>query len=289
MVKYTPKEALIAQKHLIPNAIRKNRPTVIVEGDFDARTICKFCKTESIDIGAYEWESDDKKGDLINLVQQWPNQSVVIGIVDADYDGILEDMYDYANLLPYGENIFDTSPFTDMNLLLISDLRLEKYLLGENLTENGTSNVISIVEWFGVLRFLKKRYEYKNKCRVHIPLSELRKNIVQSRIEPPQTIEEFSKILEEISPHNTKRFFDDIRKFNRLEKVLSRFANEGIEFRRYINGHDLSSMMKLFGAKGRQRQIEERLIGRAKFEELKEIKLFTQLKEWGDQHSIEIF
>jgi hypothetical protein len=304
MVKFTSKGAYAEAKMLYNTARRTKKPKVIVEGDFDCKVLQRICNKKLIDVRSYDWDSSDKKGDLINLVKKLDDlskgkdfQNFVVGVVDADYDGILDRLYDDSKLLPYAENIFDTSLFTDMNLLLISDLSLEKYLSDESLSVSDINNVVTMVRFFGALRTVKKRYEdnhkkrYKQKrdYKVHIPLSDLRKKIVQNKIKTPQNIGQLVEELEEISPPNTKRFFEDIRKTDRLEKVLNRFAKESIDFHQYINGHDLSMFMKFFGAKGHMREIEERLIHSAQLNDIKQTKLFKQLWDWGQLHSIDLF
>ena len=305
MVKHTPQEILFIETRLCYQSRRENRPKIIVEGDFDSRVICKILNTKLIDVLPYRYESSDNKGDLINLVRELDNNdkgkddlNFVVGVVDADCDGVLEKLYDYK-ILPYGENIFDTSPSTDMNLLLISNLSLKKYLSDESLSGSDLKKVVNLVNWFGALRTLKKRYEHNQKKRyeqkrdytVHILLSDLRKKIVQNNIKTPQNIERLVKELEEISPQTfmLKRFFEDIRKTDRLERVLKRFANESIDFHQYINGHDLSMFMKLFGVKGSTSQIEKRLINSAQLNDIKQTKLFKQLWDWGQLHSIDLF
>ena len=304
MVKLTSKGAYAEAVMLYNTAIQTKKPKVLVEGDFDRKVLERICNKKLIDVRSYVWDSNDKKGDLINLVKKLDDlnrrkdfQIFVVGVVDADYDGILDKLYDDSKLLPYAENIFDTSLSTDMNLLLISDLSLEKYLSDESLSVSEINNVITMVSFFGALRTVKKRYEQKVKKRyeqkrdykVYIPLSDLRKKIVQNNIKTPQNIKQLVEELEDISPPNTKRFFEDARKHKRLEKVLNRFTNESIDFHQYINGHDLSMFMKFFGAKGHMREIEERLIHSAELNDIKQTKLFKQLWDWGQLHSIDLF
>jgi hypothetical protein len=296
MVKLTSKGAYAEAVMLYNTAIQTKKPKVLVEGDFDRKVLERICNKKLIDFRSYVWDSKDKKGDLINLVKKLDDlnrrkdfQIFVVGVVDADYDGILDKLYDDSKLLPYAENIFDTSLSTDMNLLLISDLSLEKYLSDESLSVSEINNVITMVSFFGALRTVKKRYEQKRDYKVYIPLSDLRKKIVQNNIKTPQNIKQLVEELEDISPPNTKRFFEDARKHKRLEKVLNRFTNESIDFHQYINGHDLSMFMKFFGAKGHMREIEERLIHSAELNDIKQTKLFKQLWDWGQLHSIDLF
>lgn len=303
MLKHSPEDAFAKAKMLYYQSKRKKKPTIIVEGDYDLRVFQGIMNTRIVNIDSYQWPSNDNKGDLIKIVKKLEtlerekkSPNWVVGVVDADCDLIIDKLYE-SNFIPYAENIFDTSPSTDLNLLLTSRLSLEKYLLTENLCTGDFSDVYNLLAWFSALRTLKKRFEDVKEKTVYIHFSDIKKNLCEKRKDVPRNIEEFVKMFEVFSREKirgysnsyTKKFFDFIRNNNRLEKVLSGFNSGDVKFFQYVNGHDLSFTVEFLGRKRRRSQIEEMLINPDNLDYLKETKLFTQLREWGNQHSIKLF
>jgi len=303
MLKHPPDVAYAEAKMLFHQSKRKKRPTIIVEGNYDLKVFQKVVNTKLVNINSYKWPSNDNKGDLIKLVKRLDNldkennhQNYVVGVVDADCDLVIDQFYK-SNFIPYAENVFDTSPFTDLNLLLTSRLNLEEYLSAENLSSSDFNNIYNVLAWFSAIRTLKKRFENLKKKPVFLHFSDMKQDLLEKDKNTPKTIEEFVEMLEILSRTKirgysnspTKKFFDFIRNNNRLEKVLNMLKGGDVKYFQHVNGHDLSFSVRLFGRRTRDYQIEQRLINPENLDYLKQTKLFMQLREWGNHHHIEIF
>lgn len=285
MVNYNTNEYPIYQR-MIRSSQRKNRPLVFVEGKFDHKVICRYCNTRKIDVEKISSVSENNKQSLIQLISGFTSDFVLTGIVDADYDWIFQRLYD-DEILPYGRNIIDTSPHTDMNLILIETIGFEKYLSKEGLNKSQIKTVNDVSKWLGILRTLKNRYERRNNCIVHIKLKDLQIEISKGNI--PNNIQDLVEKCSKVSPTSSRRFFDDIKKYNRLTKLLNRYEKEGFEFHEITNGHDLTVIMKGLGIKGNLSVIEKRLLKDLDCEIILQKNLFLKLKQWADSHSIDLF
>jgi len=303
MLKHTFKGALAEAKMLFYESKRNRRPTIIVEGDYDLRVFQRVVNKKLVYVKSYDWETGSNKSDLIRLVRelddldmQKNHQNYVIGIVDADCDVVIDNVYN-SNFLPYAGNVFDTSPYTDLNLLLTSRLSLDDYFLSESLLSSDSNRALDILKWFSIIRILKKRFEDVKNKKVYIYFQEIKSKLLKNNLKIPDSIEslveEFERVsrnsLKNYSNSQTKTFFEYIRKNDRLEKVHNKISVGDVKYFQYVNGHDLSFTVSLLGSKNRISRIEERLINHENLDYLKETELFTQLREWGNQHSIDLF
>jgi hypothetical protein len=303
MLKHTIKGALAEAKMLYHGSKRTKRPTIIVEGDYDLRVFQRVMNKKLVYIKSYDYGTGNNKIDLISLVRKLDDldkekdhQNYVIGVVDADCDVVIDKVYK-SNFLPYAKNIFDTSPYTDLNLLLTSRSSFDGYLSSESLSASDFKRVLNLLMGFSIIRILKKRFEDVKKKTVHLYFSDLKSKLLKEEVKVPDSIEELVKEFESVSRNTlknysnspTKIFFDYIRHNDRLEKVHSELNDVQVKYYQYVNGHDLSFSVSLFGSKSRNSQIEERLMNPESLDYLKQTKLFTRLREWGNLHSIELF
>ena len=268
---------------MIRKSNRKNRPLIFVEGNLDHKVICRLCNTKKIDVEKISSTSSNNKLSLIQLISDSKSNDLAIGIVDADYDWICQRLYGEENL-PYHQKIIDTSPYTDMNLILIDAKGIEEYLRNEGLTDSQIEIVNDVSKWMGIIRTLKRRYEVRNNCIAHIKLKNMRNNISEGFI--PTSIQELIGKIRIISPQSAKRFFDDIERYNRLTKMLNRYEKEDFEFYEIVNGHDVTAVMKGLGHRGVHSKIEKRLMNNLDHNVLIKNNLFLRLKEWGDKIAI---
>jgi|GEM_PF-5216446 hypothetical protein len=284
MVNYNAKEYHIYQK-MIRSSQRKNRPLIFVEGKFDHKVICSFFNTRKIDVEKISSSSENNKQSLIQLISGLSSDIVSTGIVDADYDWIYQRLYD-EEILPYGRNIIDTAPHTDMNLILIESKGLEKYLSNEGLNKSQIQTVNDVSKWLGILRTLKNRYEKRNDCIVHIKLKDLRIEISKGFI--PNNIQDLVEKCSTISPISSRRFFDDMDRFKRLSKLLNRYGKEGFEFYEITNGHDITAVMRGLGVNDYHCHMDNRLLKDIDREIVLQKNLFLKLRKWADMYSIDL-
>jgi hypothetical protein len=284
MASHTAEEFQIYQQ-MIRKSQRKKRPLVFVEGKFDHKVICKFCDMTKIDVEKISSTARSNKQSLIGLITNNPvEQEFSIGVVDADYDWIYQRLFQ-KEILPYHQNILDTSPSTDMNTIFINAKGIDEYLKQEGITDSNMKTVKQIAKWMGAIRTLKVRFEENHESIIlHLKMKDLRKEIEEGFI--PSSIDNLVAKVKLLSPSNTGRFFEDIKKHDRLNKILRRYDNEGYIFHEYVNGHDLSAIIRGLGHKDRSYEIEKRLMNGIDSEVLIKSVLFSKLIIWGKKHNI---
>lgn len=263
MVNYTARELKI----VIPQwnrARRKNRILLLVEGNFDKAFFSSFLKSsrDVFDVLGLDHEKGrSNKEDVISFVNK--SEQSVIGFVDSDFDYVVDMIQDdIEKVRPYGDQILDTEKCTDLNMLIISKMNLEDYLQKNISDKSKIEQIVQVSRIIGVIRFYKRHYERKNPGEIlHLKLS----SIHEALTERPNkcSINDIRSILSRKSSNNSNNsfFFNKITE-EKINKTLVRFTNNKLDIYSFVNGHDITKLMKSIGGiEKRNIETELRKIG----------------------------
>lgn len=246
MASYTTRELELVCR--LNSSTRKNRKMLLVEGKYDHKFFSALMKQygkDLYDVFGLDRDSDkSNKEDLISFVNKDSNHNA-IGYVDSDFDYAIDAVQnDVEKIRPYGDRILDTESSTDLNMMIISKTSLVNYLNMNKIGDAHTLQIIEVCRTIGVVRFFKRYHERKNPEKIlHLIFSEmhndLRKN--PSKCTPKYVL----SVLKERSRMNQANsfFFDKVCE-DKINKTLKRFDKEGLENYSFVNGHDLTKVMK---------------------------------------------
>ena len=248
MVNYTARELKI----VIPQwnrARRKNRILLLVEGNFDKAFFSSFLKSsrDVFDVLGLDHEKGrSNKEDVISFVNK--SEHSAIGFVDSDFDYAVDLMQDdIEKVRPYGAMILDTEKCTDLNMLIISKMNLEDYLQKNIPDKSKIVQIVQVSRIIGVIRFFKRHYERKNPGKIlHLKFP----SIHESLTERPNkcSINDIRSILEVKSSKNSNNdfFFNKITE-KKIITTLDRFTDNKLDIYSFVNGHDITKLMKSIG------------------------------------------
>jgi hypothetical protein len=209
-------------------------------------------------------DGSSNKEDVISFVNK--SEHSVIGFVDSDFDYAVDMIQDdIESVRPYGDMILDTEMCTDLNMLIISKMNLEDYLQKNISDKSKITQIVQVSRIIGVIRFFKRHYERKNPGKIlHLKLS----SIHEALTERPNkcSINDIISILKIKSSKNTYNsfFFNKITE-EKIITTLDRFTDNKLDIYSFVNGHDITKLMKSIGG-------------------IKKINIETELRKIGEKN-----
>ena len=252
---------------------RKNNKLVLVEGDFDSKFFSKlrkkfdslrsieFMKTEDLD------QSSNKKS-IINFVKENSRHNEIYGFVDVDYDYLVDALSDRSELIPYNKNVADTSPYCDLNTLLISSISIEDYLLSNSVPPNRVDKTTSAIQFFGACRFYKTELELnQSENIVHFSFRKAL-NYIDSFNKVPNNSSQMGDIIKKTQDEKirknylTQKFLTGVLKEKKITRTINRIVGKKIDPSLLACGHDVSHFLFLAKEKRSKKtsEIENSLI-----------------------------
>ena len=80
-----------------------------------------------------------------------------------------------------------------------------------------------------------------------------------------------------------------MKKYERIEKITNRYDKENFMFYEFVNGHDITAVIKGLGHTDSKNNIERRLLNDLSSESLLDMKFFVELKDWAERNNILLF
>lgn len=276
----TFQEKLNELRMSIPHPNRRGQVFVLVEGDSDIKLFRKLlpsdnCNVESIPGGKFKLEEAVKH--LLESLAD--NTDLIIGIRDADFIKL--------NQQPYNTPQMFLTDYHDIEIMLLADEEVFKDFLFEY-TNLGASqhtqlkeDVFHTIRYIGYLQWLNDQEDLRLKFESgFVDLIKFDDKDIDLQKHTERVISKSGK-KEELEPTTL------INQIKELEQ-----NNSNIDMLQLTSGHDiLKTLAAYFNQKHEGKGLKEEMLAstlRVRFtiESFQKTTLYTQLKQWFDQHNI---
>ena len=264
---------------MVRNSERRRIPMLFVEGKFDARLLRRIYPKSKMEIKPIESDSNNKQS-LIELITSDELKGYyTTGLVDADSDFFLTK-YLERKILPYHKKLIDTSPASDMNILVSCTDGVEDYIRTIISDDKKVMKILQFTKCMGILRALKRNYEIKNNRKVVLKLNDTSDYFTKNRSFLPTEQEIIGKLKSLSEHHSSTKFFKFVEEKERYQKVKKRIVRESIDTMHFINGHDLSRAISVYSHRLTPREVEALQIKNASREKLSQYGPFSRINQW---------